>query len=202
MPHAGVARYKHRVPPERSYKRNDLPPELQRALDEAVGKLARGPVAMRVTEVAGYTDWVLLLSARSDRQVRAITDAIVEGVSEAGRRPVGTDGLSDYNWVLLDYDDFIVHVFYHPVRTFYDLESMWHDAPRVELGCDAQTMDVAELEGLDAPDPMPEFRGNIEFGGFAHEFDEEPADIDDDRLAAASEAARKTLQSDDGLFDE
>ncbi|TPV95380.1 MAG: ribosome silencing factor [Myxococcales bacterium FL481] len=202
LPHPAIARYKLQVPPERSYARKDLPAELLAALDHAIDKRARRPVALRVTEVAGYTDWVLLLSARSDRQVRAITEAVMEGIASTGRRPVGSDGLSDYNWVLLDYDDFIVHVFYHPVRSFYDLESMWHDAPRVELGCDAETMDTSDLEGLDAPDPMPEFRGNIEFGGFADEFNEAPADIDEDRLAAASEAARQTLTPDDGLFDE
>jgi ribosome-associated protein len=162
----------------------------------AVDRGAKLPVLMRLTEVAGYTDWALLLSARSERQVRGIVDGITDALA---RRPegggegelprlIGTDGLDLYLWALLDYDDFLVHVFYHPVRLHYDLESMWSDAPRVELELAAEVMDDSDLGDLAVPDPMPSYRGDLAFGGFDDEFGddegeaEDPEFVDDDEF--------------------
>ena len=156
-----------------------LPEALRAALDCALDRKAAGPVLLDVSEIAGYTDWVLLLSGRSDRHVAGITDAIMRGLKERGVRVMGSDGLQDHLWDLLDYEDFIIHVFYHPVRLHYDLEGMWSDAPRVELGLPEDVMDTTSLEQLNAPSPMPAFRGQ-EFGGFEDEFEDEDDDDDDD----------------------
>ncbi|HEY8375391.1 MAG TPA: ribosome silencing factor, partial [Nannocystis sp.] len=123
--------------------RADLPPALQRALDLAVDAKAAAPVVLQLTEIAGYTDWALIVSGRSDRHVGGITEAIMAGLKDMGVVPTGTDGLEEHLWDLLDYEDFLVHVFYHPVRKHYDLESMWRDAPRVELGLPAEVMDTS-----------------------------------------------------------
>ena len=149
-----------------------VPEALRAALACAVDSKAVGPVLLDVSEVAGYTDWVLLLSGRSDRHVGGITEAIMRSLKDAGVRVIGTDGLQDHLWDLLDYDDFLIHVFYHPVRLHYDLEGMWTDAPRVELGLPEDVMDTAGLAQLTAPDPMPGFRGQ-EFAGYDDEFDDE-----------------------------
>jgi len=185
------------VPEKRTWTRSELPGALNRALEAAIERGAKLPVAMRLTEVAGYTDWALLLSARSDRQVRGIIDGIREALAAptpAGEEPVellGSDGLDHYLWALLDYGDFLIHVFYHPVRRHYDLESMWSDAPRAELELPAELLDASELDGLTAPDPMPDFRGDLAFGGFDDEFvddddgdgdDEDPEFVDDDEF--------------------
>ncbi|KIG16294.1 hypothetical protein DB30_04754 [Enhygromyxa salina] len=181
----------------------------------AVDRGAKAPVILRLTEVAGYTDWALLISARSERQVRGIVDGILETVQDGTTKLIGSDGLDLYLWALLDYDDFLIHVFYHPVRRHYDLESMWSDAPRVELGLPAETMDDSDLDGLAAPDPMPSYRGDLAFGGFEDEFvddddddesEEDPEFVDDDLFdddppvspTADSEAA---ANPDDDLFD-
>jgi hypothetical protein len=95
------------------------------------------------------------------------------GLKDMGLQPIGTDGLEEHLWDLLDYDDFLVHVFYHPVRKHYDLESMWRDAPRAELGLPAEVMDTSVLEGLAPPVDMPPFRGS--FGAFPGELDDEAA---------------------------
>ena len=177
------------MPEKRTWTRSELPAALNRALEAAIERGAKLPVVMRLTEVAGYTDWALLLSARSDRQVRGIIDGITEALTAARAEGedielLGSDGLDHYLWALLDYGDFLIHVFYHPVRRHYDLESMWSDAPRVELELPAELMDPAELDGLTAPDPMPDFRGDLAFGGFEDEFgeddDEEDPDFADD----------------------
>ncbi len=156
--------------------RADLPAKLQRALELAIDAKAVGPVVLHLTEVAGYTDHALIVSGRSDRHVGGITEAILAGLKAEGLSPIGSDGLDENLWDLLDYDDFLIHVFYHPVRKHYDLESMWNDAPRVELGLPADVMDTSGLEGLAPPDPMPSFRGGS-FGAFEGELDEDDPDL-------------------------
>lgn len=171
-----------------SLTRAALPAQLQRALELAVNAKAQGPVVLQLTEVAGYTDYALIVSGRSDRHVGGITEAILAGLKAEGLAPIGSDGLDEHLWDLLDFDDFLVHVFYHPVRRHYDLESMWNDAPRVELGLPADVMDVSGLEGLLPPDPMPAFRGGS-FGAFEGELgeDEETPAGDAGELAAADD---------------
>jgi ribosome silencing factor RsfS/YbeB/iojap len=161
----------------------DLPTELRTALDAALDKKALAPAVLRVTELAGYTDWVMILSARSERQVAAIAEAITIALKQHGRRPRGTDGFDGHQWDLLDYDDFIVHVFLHPVRTHFDLESMWSDAPRVELHLPPEVMDTSGIEDVFAPPPAParpEYHGDARFGGFDDEFDGAEDEWDDE----------------------
>ncbi len=152
--------------------RAGLPANLQRALDLAIAAKGVGPVILHLTEVAGYTDHALIISGRSDRHVGGITDAIVSGLKAHGVAPIGSDGLNEHLWDLLDYDDFLVHIFYHPVRKHYDLESMWIDAPRIELDLPTDVMDTSGLEELAPPVPMPAFRGGS-FGAFEGELDNE-----------------------------
>jgi len=153
--------------------RAELPATLQKALDLAIDAKAVGPVVLQLTEVAGYTDYALIVSGRSDRHVGGISEAIMAGLkSQLGLSPIGSDGLDEHLWDLLDYDDFLVHIFYHPVRKHYDLESMWNDAPVVELALPADVMDTAGLEDLAPPNPMPAFRGGS-FGAFEGELDDE-----------------------------
>jgi ribosome-associated protein len=103
------------------------------AVEAALEKKALEPVLLDVHQLASYTDFILVVSGRSDRQVMAISDGIVEALGRERVRPLGTEGQKGGQWTLLDFGDLIVHVFYHPVRDFYDLESFWIDAPRVPL---------------------------------------------------------------------
>ncbi len=176
--------------------RANLPALLQRALDLAIDAKAQGPVVLQLTEVAGYTDWALLVSGRSDRHVGGITEAIMAGLKQEGRSPIGTDGLGEHLWDLLDYDDFLVHVFYHPVRRHYDLESMWNDAPRVILELPTDVMDVSALETLAPPDPMPTFRGGS-FGAFDGELGDDGEPVGDAGELAALQADEADADYDD-----
>ncbi len=186
----------------------ELPALLQRALEIAIDAKAVGPVILHLTEVAGYTDYALILSGRSDRHVGGITDALLAGLKAAGASPIGVDGLAEHLWDLLDYDDFLIHIFYHPVRKHYDLESMWNDAPRVALDLPADVMDTSGLEGLTPPDPMPNFRGGS-FGAFEGELDEEDPDLvgitgelDADLTNAVDRAAADADDDDDDDYDD
>jgi ribosome-associated protein len=157
---------------------------LRAAVEAVVEQGGRAPVVLDVRVISGFTDWVLIASGRSDRHVGAITDRVLEAAHRAGVRPLGVDGLEEHTWDLVDYDDFMVHVFYHPVRLHYDLESMWSDAPRVELGLPDDVMHTADLDELQPPQTMPSFRGDKTFGGYDDEFeamaDDEEFDDDDD----------------------
>lgn len=88
---------------------------------------------LEVAELSSYTDYLLILSARSTRQVDAITEAIRQHLKERGHDPLGVEGERGTQWMLMDYGDVVIHVFYHPQRELYDLESLWSEAPRVAL---------------------------------------------------------------------
>lgn len=180
-----------------AFSRADLPPALQRALDLAIDAKAAAPVILRLTDVAGYTDWALIVSGRSDRHVGGISEAILAGLKDMSLTPIGTDGLDEHLWDLLDYDDFLVHVFYHPVRKHYDLESMWRDAPRVTLDLPSEVMDTAALEGLAPPEQMPPYRGGS-FGAFEGELD----DAGDEAPAQPGELGAEADEDLEGYDDE
>lgn len=197
--------------------RSALPPALSAALDAAVAKGARAPAILRVTEIAGYTDFVLLLSARNERQVEAITEAATVAAKAKGATLRGVEGTGEHLWDLVDFDDFMIHVFFHPVRLHYDLESMWSDAPRVELGLPHDVMDTADLDQLALPEILPSYRGDATFGGFDDEFGEpdssprwrtpatrrraQPGAAAGDSLVAGDAGGDDTLQADDAFDD-
>ncbi len=161
-----------RMTTRKQWGRADLPTPLRHAIDMAVAKNARAPVVLNVTDIVGYTDWLLVLSGRSERHVSGISDGIRSGLRDEGLSPRGVDGLDDHRWDLLDYDDFIVHVFYHPIRLHYDLESMLSDAARVDLSLPADVMSTDGLDGLPAAGGLPAYRGDLDFGGYEDEFDD------------------------------
>ncbi len=82
------------------------------------------------------TDYFLICSGRSDRQVQTIAQEIEARMAERGYRPLGVEGMGEGRWVLLDYDDLVVHVFQEPVRAYYDLEGLWIEARRIPLPSD------------------------------------------------------------------
>lgn len=90
-------------------------------------------VILEVKAISSFTDHFVICSGNSDRQVQAIASHIEEKLGRQGFCPLGVEGKREGRWVLLDYGDVVIHVFYHPVREFYDLERLWADAPRVKL---------------------------------------------------------------------
>ena len=96
----------------------------------ASSKLAREVVVLRVDKLLGLTDAFLITSGANSRQVRTITDEIERQLKLSGNGgPLSVEGLDDARWVLMDYGDFVVHVFVEEARQFYDLEHLWGDAP-------------------------------------------------------------------------
>ncbi len=104
-----------------------------RALELALDKKALEPILLDVRQLCSFCNYQLVLSGRSDRQVDAIADGISAGLKMEGMRPIGQEGARTGQWSLLDYGDFVVHVFLHSAREHYDLEGLWNDAPRVPI---------------------------------------------------------------------
>lgn len=91
-------------------------------------------VIQEVRDLLIVTDYFVIATGANDRQVDAIAEAIEEALREkAGVKPIGREGFDDLTWVLLDYGDFVVHVFQPELREFYRLEALWNDAPRIDL---------------------------------------------------------------------
>ena len=91
------------------------------------------PVLIEVEKLTSITDFFLIASGNSTRQVQAIARHLTKRMREEGFRAYGREGEQEGHWVLMDYGDVVIHIFYQPVREFYDLEGLWVEAPRVEL---------------------------------------------------------------------
>jgi ribosome-associated protein len=98
----------------------------------ALEKKAFNVTILELKKASSLTDYFLICSGRSDRQVQAIAESIEEKMSEMGARPLGEEGMREGRWVLMDYDDVVIHIFYDPVRRHYDLEGLWIEAPRID----------------------------------------------------------------------
>lgn len=120
------------------------------AMEAALEKKALEPMLLEVKEHSSYTDYILLLSGRSDRHVQAVADGVLDAMRKSrGLQPLGVEGKRDGHWTLLDFGDVVVHVFYHPVREFYDLEGLWIDAPRVPIDVPPDSrIDATESYGM------------------------------------------------------
>jgi ribosome-associated protein len=117
---------------------------VQAAAAYAADKKAIDLIALDLRGVAGYTDFFLIATGNTDRQVKAIHDGIHEALKkDHGVYPRRVEGLTESRWVLMDYLDLVVHVFTPETRDHYRLEQLWGDVPRVELAALAEQADVA-----------------------------------------------------------
>jgi len=110
-----------------------LPAEITLATTAALDKKVIDLVVLDLRKGSAFTDFFIIGTGANVRQVQAIADAIEESVGKKGVRPALVEGYSRGEWVLLDYFDFIVHVFLPATRDFYGLERLWGDAERVEV---------------------------------------------------------------------
>ncbi|HEY5097786.1 MAG TPA: ribosome silencing factor [Acidimicrobiales bacterium] len=109
-----------------------VPEESIVAARAAESKSGESTAILAMGELLGLTDAFVITSGRNSRQVKTIVDEVERQVGEGtGRKPVRVEGLDDARWVLMDYGDFLVHVFIDEAREFYDLEHLWVEAPRV-----------------------------------------------------------------------
>jgi len=110
---------------------NRLPQQIDRAIRAAEDKKAVALVVLDLRKAAGFTDFFVICSGTNSRQIRAIADSVMETLAMDGVKPAHVEGYDRSEWVLIDYFDFIVHVFAPETRLFYSLERLWGNAEQV-----------------------------------------------------------------------
>jgi ribosome-associated protein len=99
----------------------------------ALQKKPQNPVLLDVEASSSFTHYFLILSGTSTRQTQALASHLQETLGKMGIRPRGIEGQEAGQWILMDYDEVVVHIFYESIREFYDLEGLWLEAPRIPL---------------------------------------------------------------------
>ena len=107
--------------------------EIEKYFKAAFRRKAENPVVLDVRELTSVADFFIILSGRSNRHARSIGEFIREDLKKQGKMPLSVEGMKDGQWILLDFGHVIIHVFYEPVRSFYDLEGLWADAKRIGI---------------------------------------------------------------------
>lgn len=110
-----------------------IEPWLDPYVKATLGRKARDVIILDVRPLTSVADAFIICSGRSHRQVSAIAEFIRHDLKKHNIRPLSTEGLKEGHWVLLDYGHVIIHIFYEPIRVFYDLEGLWIDARRIKI---------------------------------------------------------------------
>jgi ribosome-associated protein len=113
--------------------RKGISAEITAAIAAAFDKKAEQLVVLDLTKSSAFTDFFIICTGTNRRQVQAIADAVEEAIGKRGTKPALVEGYERGDWVLLDYFDFIVHVFLPASREFYNLERLWGDAEKIEV---------------------------------------------------------------------
>jgi len=125
-------------------KQSDAKKTVLQCTNAALDKKAKNLIILKVKELSSFTDYFIICSGTSDRQVKGIATSIEETLKKAGVLPLGIEGKDSGNWILMDYGDVIIHIFYEPTREFYDIERLWSDVPGMTVG-----ENVEKLTSLD-----------------------------------------------------
>jgi len=125
-------------------KQSDTKKTVLQCTNAALDKKAKNLIILKVKELSSFTDYFIICSGTSDRQVKGIATSIEETLKKAGVLPLGIEGKDSGNWILMDYGDVIIHIFYEPTREFYDIERLWSDVPGMTVG-----ENVEKLTSLD-----------------------------------------------------
>src|SRR5215813_1702897 len=129
----GRAVAKARAPESTAESKGGIDERIKLALRAASEKKALDLVLLDLRDVATFTDYFVIASGSNQRQVQAIADAVIELLKKSGSPAARTEGYRGAEWILVDYGDFIVHVFEDKSRKFYDLERLWREGKRLEL---------------------------------------------------------------------
>jgi ribosome-associated protein len=120
------------------------------AVKTIVANKGMDPVLLEVTEFCSFADFFILCSGMSQRHVLALAQHLEEALAQAGVKPLGVEGLDEGQWVLMDYNTLLVHIFMQPRREFYNLEDLWSEAPKTQIDTDSS----AQIAPTSAPEPL------------------------------------------------
>jgi ribosome-associated protein len=125
-----MATPERKIPDSSSHER---PADLQRAIDLAIDRKGNEILLLDLRGVSNATDYFLLINGTSDTHVRSIADHIIDELRKEGHRADHIEGLRSGRWVLIDFIDFVIHVFHPAARDFYQLDRLWGDAPAISI---------------------------------------------------------------------
>ena len=108
-----------------------LSPAIKPFVNAVLNRKAIQVVILDVRKLTSVADAFIICSGRSNRQVTAIADSVQRDLKKKGKKPINVEGKKEGHWVLMDYGDVIIHIFYESLRNFYDLEGLWIDARRL-----------------------------------------------------------------------
>ncbi len=123
--------------PTGPFELSELDERVTRALSAASEKKAIEPTVLDLRGISSFTDFFVICTGANRRQVQAIADEVVEQSKRHGNPAARVEGYQNAEWILVDYGDFVVHVFDEKARRFYDLERLWRDARRLDVSNDA-----------------------------------------------------------------
>jgi ribosome-associated protein len=119
---------------------------IRRALSAAVEKKALEPTVLDLRGIASFTDFFVITTGTNRRQVQAISDEVVEQLKRSGTRAARVEGYQTAEWILIDYGDFVVHIFDEKARRFYDLERLWREARRVDVSPEKMGSETSDFK--------------------------------------------------------
>ena len=123
-------------------KKNETRERLLLCINATLQKKAKDVVVLNLKNISAFTDYMIICSGTSERQVQAICAGIREFLKKAEIKPLGVEGESNGQWILLDYDDVVISIFLESLRTFYNIENLW-DAPSMNI--DEKTTEIKRL---------------------------------------------------------
>jgi ribosome-associated protein len=130
---------------------NSLRSEIRLAVEAAQDKHAVDITVLKLAGTEAFVEYFLLCSGQSQPQIKAISDAIEEKLGNQGVRLAHREGKTGAEWMLLDYGDFVVHVFSERARHYYDLERLWRSAERIDFPAPSRPPGLHEDSGSDSP---------------------------------------------------
>lgn len=108
------------------------------------------PVLLEVTEFCSFADSFIICSGGSRRHVLALAQHVEQALAQAGLKPLGVEGLEEGQWVLMDYNTMVIHIFLQPLREFYNLEDLWSEAPKTQIDTGSRPLNPS----ISSPEPL------------------------------------------------
>jgi ribosome-associated protein len=131
---------------------SDFDERIRRTLNAAWEKKALDLTVLDLREIASFTDFFVIATGTNRRQVQAISDEVVDQLKRSGTRAARVEGFQTAEWILVDYGDFVVHVFDEKARRFYDLERLWREAKRIDVSPPGPEISDRKSEITDQPE--------------------------------------------------
>src|SRR5882672_5996933 len=128
---------------------SDFDERIRRTLNAAAEKKALDLTVLDLREIASFTDFFVIATGTNRRQVQAISDEVVEQLKRSGTRAARVEGYQTAEWILIDYGDFVVHVFDEKARRFYDLERLWRESRRLDVSPQLE-LDVSNFKSKES----------------------------------------------------